>query len=78
MINLVLAGKTLSVAIDATQFGSYQSGIFKGCSVNHTLNHAVNIVGVNIPLGYWIIRNSWGVGWGESGYMKLALVRGHS
>ena len=78
MINQVLAGKTLSVAIDATQFGSYQSGIFSGCSVNHTINHAVNIVGVNVPLGYWIIRNSWGVGWGDSGYMKLALVRDHS
>ena len=78
MINQVLAGKTLSVAIDATQFGSYQSGIFRGCSVNPTINHAVNIVGVNVLLGYWIIRNSWGVGWGDSGYMKLALVRGHS
>ena len=77
MINQVLAGKTLSVAVDANQFGSYQSGIFSGCSVNYSINHAVNIVGVNIPLGYWIIRNSWGTSWGESGYMKLAMVRRH-
>ena len=75
MINQVLAGKTLSVAVDANQWGSYQSGIFSGCSDIHNVNHAVNIVGVNLDEGYWIIRNSWGSWWGDNGYMKLALVR---
>ena len=75
MIQQVLAGKTLSIAVDANQWGSYQSGIFSGCSAVHNVNHAVNIVGVNVDEGYWIIRNSWGTGWGENGYMKLALVR---
>ena len=75
MINQVLAGKTLSVAVDANQWGSYQSGIFSGCSAIHNVNHAVNIVGVNLDEGYWIIRNSWGSWWGDNGYMKLALVR---
>ena len=75
MIQQVLAGKTLSVAVDANQFGSYRSGIFTGCSDILDVNHAVNIVGVNVDEGYWIIRNSWGTGWGDNGYMKLALVR---
>ena len=75
MINQVLAGKTLSVAVDANQWGPYQSGIFSGCSVNYNVNHAVNIVGVNVPGGYWIIRNSWGTWWGDNGYMKLAMVK---
>ena len=75
MINQVLAGKTLSVAVDANQWGSYESGIFSGCSDIHNVNHAVNIVGVNLDEGYWIIRNSWGSWWGDNGYMKLALVR---
>ena len=74
MINQVLAGKTLSVAVDANDWGSYQSGIFSGCSPIHNVNHAVNIVGVNVDEGYWIIRNSWGPWWGDNGYMKLALV----
>ena len=78
MINQVLAGRTLSVAVDSNQWGPYKSGIFSGCSVNYQVNHAVNIVGVNVLEGYWIIRNSWGSWWGDNGYMKLALVRGCS
>lgn len=75
MIDLVLAGKTLSVAVDANQWGPYKSGIFSGCSAAYSVNHAVNIVGVNVPERYWIIRNSWGQWWGDNGYMKLAMVR---
>ena len=75
MIDQVLAGKTLSVAVDANKWGPYRSGIFSGCPVDYSVNHGVNIVGVNVAGGYWIIRNSWGQWWGDNGYMKLALVR---
>ena len=36
------------------------------------MNHAVLIVGYT-P-GYWIVKNSWGAGWGSGGY--IYLVRG--
>ena len=75
MINQVLAGRTLSVAVDAHQWGPYKSGVFSGCSVNYRANHAVNIVGVNVEEGYWIVRNSWGSWWGDNGYIKISLVR---
>lgn len=77
MIDHVLAKGTLSVCVDATKWNDYRSGIFTDCGTGSALNinHAVNIVGVNVDEGYWIIRNSWGTGWGENGYMKLALVR---
>jgi C1A family cysteine protease len=75
MIAKVLSGKTLSVSIDANDLGSYKSGVYRGCSVNYNVNHAVNIVGVNVEEGYWIIRNSWGSWWGDKGYMKLGMVR---
>jgi C1A family cysteine protease len=42
------------------------------------LNHAVVIVGhsidVNFNLAYWLVRNSWGTGWGEGGYIKIAIT----
>jgi Papain family cysteine protease len=75
MINHVLAGGTLSVIVDSTLWSNYKGGIFSGCTSKITLNHAVNIVGVNVPGGYWIVRNSWGTWWGAQGYMYVALVR---
>ena len=76
MINHVLNGGTLAVAVDASAMGQYKSGIFSSCP-SAAANHAMQIVGVNVDEGYWIIRNSWGNWWGDLGYMKLALVRVH-
>ena len=76
MIAHVLAGRTLSISLDANNMGSYRSGIFAECGVKYNVNHAMNIVGVNVPGGYWILRNSWGEWWGDNGYMKLAMVCG--
>lgn len=43
-------------------------------------NHAVSIVGWgnNSKTGdYWIMRNSWGAGWGEDGYMRISVKSAH-
>ena len=34
--------------------------------------HAVSIVGYNDNEGYWIVKNSWGTGWGEDGFFRIA------
>ncbi len=34
-------------------------------------NHAVALVGWDDEEGAWILRNSWGVNWGEDGYMRI-------
>jgi C1A family cysteine protease len=73
MIDHVLGGGTLAVAIDSSNMEFYKSGIFSGCD-QAVEDHAVQIVGVNVDEGYWIMRNSWGTKWGEKGYLKLALV----
>ncbi len=54
--------------VDATNWSSYNNGIFNKCGVN--LNHGVLVVGVTG--GVWKIKNSWGNAWGEHGYIRLA------
>jgi len=65
----------LAVAVYASGWGSYSSGIYDGCSYdsNIALNHAVQLVGYGSDADgdYWIVRNSWGTGWGEDGYIRL-------
>jgi C1A family cysteine protease len=34
-------------------------------------NHCVVLVGYNDAGEYWIVKNSWGEGWGENGYAKV-------
>lgn len=56
-------------------FMAYTGGIFRGRCKG--LNHTVIIVGwCDVTElregGYWIVRNSWGTGWGEDGYMRIA------
>ena len=74
MIDHVLRKGPLTAMVDASSWGFYKNGTFAGCSAIVNMNHGVQIVGVDVEEGYWIIRNSWGPDWGDEGYMKLALV----
>jgi C1A family cysteine protease len=54
-------------------FQGYTDGVFNGCQ-NGVTNHAVVLVGWDDDQGssgVWFLRNSWGTGWGESGYMRI-------
>ena len=52
-------------------FVSYTGGVFEENGATNRPNHAVNIVGWDDAKQAWLIRNSWGTDWGESGYMWL-------
>lgn len=77
---------TIDVAVYvSSSFSNYNSGIFTDnytscnsnpCYSNNGTNHAVSLVGWghdNTAGDYWILRNSWGSSWGESGYMRIGV-----
>merc|ERR1711907_621287 len=65
-----VAQQPVSVAIDANPIQFYTSGVFDDWSCGTQLDHGVLAVGYES--GYWIVKNSWGANWGESGYFRLA------
>jgi len=65
-----------SVGIDASApgFGSYKVGVFTAACAND--NHAVILAGLGTDPtygDYWIVRNSWGLTFGEAGYIKVKI-----
>ena len=78
VLKRMLNDRPVAVAVDATPFQFYSSGIMN-CGPSHRLNHAVfavgyrdySTVGYHDSKGHWIIKNSWGTSWGESGYVRI-------
>jgi C1A family cysteine protease len=54
--------------VAAQNWKDYSSGIFTNCDDN--VNAAVLVVGMTDQ--YWRAKNSWGVGWGENGYIRIS------
>jgi C1A family cysteine protease len=71
-----VANAPVSIAIEADTkyFQSYTSGVLTSSSCGTNLDHGVLIVGYGTENGikYWLVKNSWGVTWGEQGYVKIA------
>ncbi|KAJ3608766.1 hypothetical protein NHX12_023296 [Muraenolepis orangiensis] len=69
----------ISVAIDASRpkFLFYRHGVYRDRTCTHRVNHGVLAVGYGTEHGrdYWLVKNSWGVHYGEHGYVKMARNR---
>ena len=69
-----LAIGPVSVAVDGAALGFqlYFGGIVKHFC-GDSLDHGVLLVGMGTEgkTDYWIIKNSWGAGWGEKGYIRV-------
>jgi len=77
---LAVNGNPVSVAIQANQhsFQAYHGGVLEQGGSYFTkcgqrLDHGVAVVGYGTDGGvdYWKVRNSWGAGWGEGGYIRI-------
>mmetsp|Transcript_41306 Transcript_41306/g.78983 ORF Transcript_41306/g.78983 Transcript_41306/m.78983 type:complete len:429 (+) Transcript_41306:99-1385(+) len=78
-----VAIQPVSVGLDANhkEFLFYKGGIFDHQPCNDTeelLTHAITAVGYGEEqgVGYWILRNQWSTGWGEDGYVRMAMGKG--
>jgi C1A family cysteine protease len=59
---------------DGEFFKHYTGGVFDKCDSDLSSLHSVTLIGWDDKKGEkgaWLIKNSWGVNWGESGYMWI-------
>ena len=65
-----------AMAVTLEFFHNYTGGIYEDTTGYLDLNHDVSVVGYGEENGqkYWLVRNSWGTFWGESGLFRI--VRG--
>jgi C1A family cysteine protease len=62
----------VSVAVDAQSWSSYKKGVMTGFC-GKSLDHGVLAIGYGTDgtTNYWLVKNSWGTSWGESGFIRL-------
>jgi C1A family cysteine protease len=66
----------ISLGVDASSWSQYSGGVMTKCKSSF-LNHGVALVGWGhddkVDLDYFIVKNSWGARWGESGYIRMGI-----
>jgi len=77
MAAYLVAHGPLAIAADAVEWQFYFGGVFYApCGTQ--LDHGILIVGYGVEtdifdqtMPYWIVKNSWGADWGDSGYIFI-------
>lgn len=74
---VAMYGAVVAVIHALPDFVIYQGGVYNNpaCTAG-VLSHGVTIVGYGTDpasgLDYWLVKNSFGIGWGEGGYFRMA------
>ncbi|NPV86890.1 MAG: hypothetical protein HPY45_12875 [Anaerolineae bacterium] len=63
-------GPVAAAVCASDSFMSYSGGVYDKNECGN-VNHAIIIVGWDDATQSWKIKNSWGTGWGEGGYMRI-------
>ncbi|KAL6205672.1 hypothetical protein ACLB2K_022926 [Fragaria x ananassa] len=64
---------SIRIAAYGLDFQQYSTGVFSG-DYGTDLNHDITAIGYGTTedgIDYWLMKNSWGTQWGESGFMKI-------
>ena len=69
----IAQGGPVVVTMDIyADFAYYSGGVYQHTWGDKLGGHAVAIVGYDDVGGYWIAKNSWGAGWGDGGWFRIA------
>ena len=64
----------MAVMVDPPgDFGALGSGVYTTVGPGAGW-HALLVVGYDDPGGYWIVKNSWGQGWGQAGFGRVGYA----
>jgi len=82
IFDLLDFAQPVAVAIEAYQYSVmfYAGGILSVKDCGEQLDHGLLAVGygtdAKTKTKYWIVKNSWGITWGDRGYMLLERHHG--
>jgi hypothetical protein len=69
-------GAVAATMLVADDFFDYTGGVYTSDEPG-TAGHCVALIGWDDPAGCWIAKNSWGTGWGEAGFCRIAYGDSH-
>mmetsp|Transcript_6557 Transcript_6557/g.895 ORF Transcript_6557/g.895 Transcript_6557/m.895 type:complete len:86 (-) Transcript_6557:27-284(-) len=73
---------SIAIAASTSFFQHYAGGVITekdarkcGTEIDHAVFVTGYVLATDSAEGYWIIKNSWGNGWGNKGYVNVAIAQ---